>query len=295
MVHEIEQISTNASEIIKNIDYYADKFINQSVFGFKKIYLSEDEQLEILTLLGDRLNWVPNSKNKIKFSYTEDHSKTIENRELFGENDVIIDWHLEHINYQHAQVSGMWNMKTFTCAKTCGKTGFVDTVKIYEDMPKDWQLFLQQCEIINYSRKSKKYGPICLFPDGRWFQAHKRNAIHKHPNKEEFVARLDTRGDEGYEIQELILVDGIAPTNEEIKLFSKISQFFINEVWNNTDRQMWWEWDEGDTIVHDAFSLSHSARGGFSTNERIFVGMWGFPNVEEVIKCNRKFTEGELE
>ena len=67
MVHEIEQISTNASEIIKNIDYYAHKFINQSVFGFKKIYLSEDEQLEILTLLGDRLNWVPNSKNKIKF------------------------------------------------------------------------------------------------------------------------------------------------------------------------------------------------------------------------------------
>jgi hypothetical protein len=289
MPREIEQIKTTFQEIIENIDFYAEKLVNDYVFGFKKISLSYAQQLEIMTLLGDRLNWVPNSRDKIEFTYTEDHSWGIQNVVPFGDNDIIIDWHLEHINYRYAQISGFWNMVEFSCPKSSGSTGFVNVITIFESMPDEWKNFLHKCKIINYSRISEEYGHICFYSNGAPFRSFVRNAIQKHPYKEIYVPRLDTRGWTDIENQELYLVDDMTPTKIEINMFAEINQYMVKNVWDNKDIQMWWNWDRGDALMHDVFSLTHSARGGFSLGQRVFCGMWGFPNVEEVTNCSREF------
>jgi hypothetical protein len=268
MIDFFEKISYK--EIVNNIDLYINKFLKNGIVVFKQSYFSEDEQLKILINFGDRLGWFPNSSNKIEEKYTENHAYTLSKPE-YGFSDpsgdksynLMLPWHLEGIENVNTQIAAAWNMNIFTCEKSFGKTGFVNAAGLFSDMPKEWQDFLVSSVI------QEKY-------PGHWGENAQRSAALVHYATNEYIVRINaTIQTDGWEtMQKLVSIDKKIPSKADIILFTKIKQWIYEEVFFNKNRQLWWEWSEGDLVIPDLLKMHHAVSGGFLLGERKFVGFW---------------------
>lgn len=268
---EIIENYTSLQEIFSNINFYCDKFFEDGLLIFKKLYLTDDEQRLLVKKFGDELNWYPNSKNDLEGRYVENHFNTLTNAPGISSSDVILEYHLECTNYQVPQLAGVWSMHTFKCNDESGKTSFVDSRIIMGALSEDEINFLRKCKLVQiHSGIFEEEKPRFPHP-----------AIGNHPLYGYETLRVDSKT-ENY--QYLHSIDGRKPTIDEVNEYKGI----VTKILENINRlsaneSVWYKWSEGDTVIVDLTLMYHAVSGGFSHEEREFTGLWAFPPVEESI------------
>jgi len=249
-------------EIVNNFDYYKNKFINDSFLVFRNASLSSEEHSTFHKTLGGLFGWYTNESPEVVYSYTENHSNSLL-MGLSGKDDIMIDWHIEHVYYENPIVASTWNMSVFKTDSENGKTYFVDTEKLYNNISDDWKLFLSKCrasaiefdsnsEIINYTYDVIK---------NHWITKNPLIRIRVLKNNENRSA--------------LVSYDNQEPNENQIKKFDEISAWFSNQIKNNEDIRIVHRWQQGDLFVPDMFKLAHAVTGGFDAKDREFTGIWG--------------------
>ena len=262
MINYFENVSLD--EITLNIDSYVDIFLKQGIVAFKKINLSKEGQFQLISAFGDKLNWVPNSSSKDEEMYIENHTYTLSKPESsFMEKNLMLPWHLEGVENSNPPIASAWNMKKFTCDSSFGKTGFVDASKLFDDMSSEWKNFLVSAKI------QEKY-------PGDWNERHIRNGAEKHHITKQYVVRITaTKQSDGWDtMQQIVSVNDLSPSAMDKKLFLKIKEWIYEQVFFNEQRQMWWSWNQGDLLIPDLFKMHHAVTGGFTSEQREFIGFW---------------------
>lgn len=274
---EIKKIYTTYEEIIENIDKYIDIFLTEKVFGFKELYATEQQQRTIMCKMGDKLNWLPNSKYPKGHRYVENHENALTVFPNTNKDELVVKWHLEHCSVKYSQCGATWNMTKFNCDPTVGTTGFIDNSQLYYELPEKWQQFLDRCTIMDYMQGdlAENFDDNFEFKshDGYTYRSVPRKAVFVHPQTLKKIIRINPI----YVFPRLMSIDDRKPTQDEQDFLVEIADFYRNEVWNNPDRPMWWQWSEGDLLVPDLWIMIHGVRGGFDYGEREFVGYWSYP------------------
>lgn len=246
-------------EIINKIEFYKNKLNQESVISFRNANLNYNDQERFVKLLGDALGLFPNSGIGKTESYTENHSTTTPSDKIFTGNDPIISWHIEHPHFNLPIILGIWSMTTFTTDTQNGKTYFVDTSKIYKEIPEDWQNFLSSCVSYAYDYTLTKSMRESKVIQDHWSKDDKviRFELIRH-NKDTHLKTFDNR----------------PPTEKEIDKFKKITTYIYDQIIRNEDIRIVKQWSPGDLLISDLFSLAHTVTGGFKPEEREFTSMW---------------------
>lgn len=255
--------------ILNNIDYYIDKFKNDSIIVFRNANLSLSKQEELTRKMGDYFGWFPNVNSGLLERYTESHKSNPHLDGVDGDT-IFLDWHIEHPYYGLPIVASTWNMINFTANPETGKTYFVDMAKIYKSLPKDWQDFLSRATIIGSNPS--------VHTEPREFKA-----VWNHWLLDEKVFRFQVVR---YAAKShLKSFDGRNPTDIERQKMVEICTHVYSELNKDGDHRIVHKWQKGDLVIPDIFKLAHAVTGGFMPNEREFSGIWLYPeNNEEAIK-----------
>jgi alpha-ketoglutarate-dependent taurine dioxygenase len=248
--------------VINNIEVYKKKFLEDSVILFRNANLNYDSQSLFHFKLSQLLNFHSAFDTETKLSnYIENHSKT-PNVQSAKKDDVILNWHLEHVTYKNPIVISTWNMIKFTTDSENGKTYFIDFEKVYDQMPEDWKKFLNSCKVNHPGDKP-------------WNSDEEFSVIYDHWITGKPVLRMVIR--EYFEdTNQLVSVDGKNPTDNDKELFKKISLWVGNYAYHNENSIIVQKWKEGDLLIVDIFKLAHAVTGGFDPNDREFIGIWGY-------------------
>lgn len=261
--------------VFKNIDYYKEKFIKDSVIVFRGANLSLEDQKLFHYKLGDFFKWHTPTNEENYYKETHSHNILID---IAKEDDIMLGWHVEHCYYDNPIVAGTWNMYHLQAPPGAGKTYFVDTSAVYNMLDNESKDFLKKCSL-----NAKNFGLEEAFPPYKTVVDHWitgvpviRMPIEDHwseygPLDEEYI-----NGD--YKIHEVNIlheVNGEKPNKQDYKTFSDIAKKIGNIVKNNEDIRMFHQWEQGDLVFMDAFKLAHAVTGGFKPEDREFSGIWG--------------------
>ena len=252
---------TSYEDILKNLDFYIDRFLHHGVLIFKSLPLQEKEQLSIMEKFASKLGW-----GHIPPRDIENHSFTI-NR--LGSNtcsdvEILIPWHLEHCRKNDKQIASSWHMIKIDCPKTSGTTGFINSDDILNQMKEDW-VDLLRSSIVCDATKETPVRPIY------------RNAITTHRNRSKEILNLPPAlsGDV------LISVNNEPPTSEHIDKFELIKTFIEETVASHNDKpEHWHKWDLNDLVIIDLTNVYHAVKGGFQIGQRKFRRYWAFSSLE---------------
>lgn len=240
-------------ELKNNFNKYKNIFLSEQIIAFRNANLNRKEQEDIMYFFGDQLGWYPNSSYKKDFGYSETHHHHIEKRENVDKNDLILDWHQEHIeDPNHIFVSGMWNMELFKCDPESGKTCFVDMSKVYNSFIEEDQKFLDRCT---------------GYCEGEIFKLVSNHWITNEKTIRSFYATIENVS--------LYLIDDRKPTEIESEKFQLLHDQIVTQVWLNKNIRIEHSWQQGDLLIPDLFKLAHGIFGGFNKNERRLEGIFG--------------------
>ena len=281
-MREIQGIHTTYQEIIQNLDKYIDKFLNEAIVGFKNLNLTEQQQRTILCKIGDKLNFLPNSKYQIGHRYVEAHDNALTVYPNKSKEQLVVLWHVEHCSLAHSPFIGVWNMTKHECSSDCGNTLFIDSWEMYNSMPQKWREFLDKCEIkdIMSGALAESFHETSEFEslDGHTYKSVSRKAIHTDPITGIKSIRLNCIP----VYERLISFDGQKPTEEQQTELNAITQMYRHKIHNETDKYCQvWSWEKGDLVIPNLARMLHAVRGGFNYGEREFVGYWGYPDGAE--------------
>jgi alpha-ketoglutarate-dependent taurine dioxygenase len=271
--------------ILKNINLYKKKFLEDSVIVFRNANLTYDEQSYFHNELSKLLNYniILKEDNKADM-YLENHAKTILTKSA-QKDEILLSWHLEHVYYKNPIVISTWNMTKFKTDNENGKTYFLDCEKAYNEMPEDWKNFLSQCRV----SQSLKQGPKETI---EWDSGRTKNSdkdwkennycpVSEHWITENPTLRLAIIKEDSSILYTLVSVDDRDPTELEVELFEEIIAWFAKYVYTNEDERIVHKWQEGDLLIVDIFKLAHAVTGGFNPEDREFIGMWGYKNLKD--------------
>lgn len=252
----IPKITDSSFDDIKNnLNEYIRLFLEFGVVGFKKINLTIDEQKQITDLIGQELNW-----HYIPDIHYENHLRSISARSrAIQKDEIVIQWHIEHLERVHSQIATCWNMVHFTCEKGVGNTGFIPSTYLYSQMPVEWRSFLDTLTITHSSLE---------YPE--------RRAVDFHRNSSKKILRMSPHFHEDI----IVSVNNLKPCKEDIELFDEIKRWYCDEISLNKDLPDWWEWDQGDFLIVDLLYMIHSVKGGFTHEERKFARIWAYTEKE---------------
>lgn len=281
-MRQVRAIHTTYEEIIKNLDKYIDIFLNEAIVGFKKLYLTEQQQRTILCRIGDKLNYLPNSHYPKGHRYAEAHDNALSVFPNTPKDELVVKWHIEHCSVTHSPFIGVWNMIKHECSSDSGNTLFIDSWEIYKSLPQDWQQFLDKCDIKDIMEgylaedfdETSEFGSL----DGYTYRSVPRKAIFTDPT----TGFKSIRANCITVFEKLISFDGREPTEEEQEKLNTIVDYYREIAMENKD-QFWqyWVWDEGDLLIPNLQRMLHAVCGGFNFDEREFVGYWGYPDGAE--------------
>jgi alpha-ketoglutarate-dependent taurine dioxygenase len=243
-------------ELVTNMPYYKEKFLNNAVFCLRNANLTVEEQERVARVFGDSLQWSPNSIDTSKDLYVEDHSRHIEAINSRGPNGTILPWHMEHVFRNNPVVSGIWNMQLFTCDNNFGKTYFVDTSKLFNELSKDYQDFL-----LKVTLKETKSGEN-LFID----------MVQNHRITNEKVIRFPFPLHHNAEIFQF---DGKEITESILDKYNEVYDFIENKIRTDESIRFEQKWQQGDLLIVDLFKMAHAVTGGFTPDQRKFTGIFG--------------------
>lgn len=272
----IPEYKTTLEEVIENIDFYINSFKIDGILIFKKLNISEQQQINLLKKLGDLCNWYPNNTTDMYTRYTENHSHLLSiSDEMIntGPQEILLNYHLECTNYLEPQHAAVWNMTNFKCAKGSGKTSFINSMYVLKQLPDEYIDFLRRSYVLHIH--SGVYEP------DKMHYPHKALPVHPLTNRE--ILRIDYQPTISY--QKLFSVDNQLPSKKDQLLFDKIIDLVRSVILEKSKSEdVWYSWDEGDVLVPDLLLMYHAVRGGFGFNEREFIGHWSFPAKEDSIE-----------
>lgn len=255
--------------LINNLDDHLKEFKDGGVVAFRNANFSEEQQLDLMRKLGDTLGWSPNSRSKRADLYKENHARIGSSKEdRKTKDDIFLRWHMEHTEYENPIVGATWNMHLFKCNPDTGRTGFVDTTKLYERLPEEWQKFLLNC--IEITEKSEpiddEYSAFAL-------KIYEIPCVGKHWISKKPTVRINLDGPSIFGIK---FIDGKDVTEQDLLLFKTIKEFVFSEIFDNDDNLLVHEWNQGDIVLVDLFRMAHAVFGGFYPEEREFSGYWAY-------------------
>lgn len=245
-------------EVINNLDYYKDKLINEAIIVFRNANLTYEEQSYLHKAMGEYFGWYTYVRDQKVDRYIENH-ETRKLVNLSNGDDVMVPWHMEFPEYQTSILAGTWNMMKFTTDSENGKTYFLDSGLLYTLLPEEWQDLLSNSLIeVIYRKDLKPYSPIAQ----HW--------ITKQP-----VVRL-MLPEKDETLYSLVSYNGQPATIEQKELFNEIFVWICDYVKNNDENRIVHRWQQGDLLFSDIFKLMHAVTGGFSPEDREFIGIWGY-------------------
>lgn len=281
-MREIQGIHTTYEEIIQNLDKYIDKFLNEAIVGFKSLNLTEQQQRTLLCKIGDKLNFLPNSKYPKGHRYVEAHDNALSIFPNKSKDELVVLWHIEHCSVTHSPFIGVWNMTKHNCSSESGNTLFIDSWEIYKKFPKPWQDFLDKCEIMDIMRgklaenfdENSEFNSL----DGHTYKSVPRKAIFTDPITGIKSIRINCI----LVYEKLVSFDGRKPTVDEQNFLNSIIDIYRSKIYNDQDTFcQYWSWEKGDLLIPNLSRMLHAVRGGFNYGEREFVGYWGYPQGAE--------------
>lgn len=255
--------------LINNLEDYLQEFKESGAVVYRGANFSEKQQLDLMRKLGDILGWSPNSQSKRADLYRENHGKGGASKEdRKTKDEIFLKWHMEHTEYKNPIVGATWNMNLFTCDPSIGRTGFVDTTKLYERLPEEWQNFLSNCvEIVQkYIPANDEYSEFIQ-------KVYEIPCIKKHWLDGSPTVRVDL---DGLDVFGIYFLDGKDVTEEDLLLFTDIKEFIFSEISYNSKNLLVHEWNQGDIVLVDLFRMAHAVFGGFYPEEREFSGYWAY-------------------
>lgn len=90
------------------------------------------------------MNCWPNEKERADMDYVETH-EIIQQTITATKDEVLLNWHIEHAEFDNSMVLGIWTMEIFQAEQGHGNTVFVNATDIYNRLPKEDQDFLADC------------------------------------------------------------------------------------------------------------------------------------------------------
>lgn len=257
--------ASSLEEALLLLDDIASLYKTNVVVGVRGPNLSDEEQVIFTKALGDMLGWYPNNTSDFKQKYQENHSKNLAKDSTTGD-EVCLPWHLEWVKYDNPIIGATWNMIHFEIDPENGKTYFVDSSKIYEQMPEDMKAFALRCVSGWYEVNGS--GPYYT------------KVVQEHPITKDLVLRIDiTKVDSTLDL--LHTVDGREPTDEERAKYVELRDHFTDQAYNNEDIRVVHRWEKGDLLIPNMFKAIHAVTGGFDSKDREFIGYWAYPEEPE--------------
>lgn len=268
------------NDIRQHIGEHGETLINDGVVVFRGAEISGNEQHLLLTLFGDLMGWTPNTSNPIYANYySENHLPTINARKLEndgtppGDNDILVQWHMEHIGFPNPACGATWNMKLFTCSEESGKTYFVDAQSLVNFLSEDEKKFMKNCIFIedvkmhSLGHSINEFGeigePIC--------------PLIIHPVTGKPIIYLSPQEIVPFERKLQRYLDK-TPTVEERARFGQIYRKIVGNILRNEEILIVHRWRQNDIIFVDLTRMYHAVTGGFNESERYFEGIWAFRN-----------------
>jgi len=250
-----------------NLELYKQEFLTENIVVFRNANLTYEEQEKVQKLFGTVLDCYPNKEADIVDPYVEDHSRITKNK-VATENEILLQWHIEHPYYDNPIVAGFWNMSTFNIKNEGGKTLFVNSSNLFKMLSSEDQDFLRKCEIIY----NKNHMPLNLIEELKEKKVEEviSPVISKHWLTQEPILRMF------FFSVPLCRFENRNPTIQEKNKFTKIMQYIIDQVYNNSEIRMQHTWEKGDLVIPDLHLLIHAVTGGFESEDRKFTGMWSY-------------------
>lgn len=244
--------------IKSNLDYYKQKFLDEKIIVFRNAYADFAMQQDLMHIFGDLLGWYPNSKDKSKSDYIEDHHKHMKGPTTATKDEWMLGWHIEWVEYENDSFYGStWNMTKFDCDYDTGNTCFYDMTDLYNRLDKDETDFLDKCRVEGV----KKDGNNVRFDYVKSHWITNEKTLRPHLG--------------GYLPILLVEFDGREPLEEDNKRFIELNAKVIKTVWEDTEFRKVHRWQKGDLLIPDLFKLAHAVTGGFGENQRRLDGMFG--------------------
>jgi alpha-ketoglutarate-dependent taurine dioxygenase len=254
--------------VINNIEYYKNKFINDSVICFRNANLTQEEQFDFGAKIGKLMGW----------RYLDNTSEYVENHVrksdiVSGPDDIIVEWHIEHTYYLNPIVASTWNMYNFKTNPENGKTYFVDTGVVFEMLSDEEKQFLidsvvTEPEFIKKSQMSSRF----LSEDTNLSDEHP--IINTHWLTGQPIIRFMILPDP--HIIPLVSYKGENPSQESLDYFKLLIRKIEKIIMENEDIRIVHKWQQGDLVIPDLFKLAHAVTGGFKSEDREFRGIWGY-------------------
>lgn len=270
---DIPEYRVTLDDALSSIDFYAEEFTKNGILIFKEMNLTEDDQLLLLSTLGDILGWFPNSQNKFHGKYIEDHTELLNKYKSSGQpntpDEIILAYHLECTNYEVPQVASAWNMTKFDCDSYSGKTSFIDSRIVFNKLTNKEISFLYNCLIAHIHSG--------VIEEGKFIHPHE--AISKHPLYDYDCLRIDAKGPKYQKLHKFKGKDPGTINNIRYKRLVYKIHDTIKELSNS--ECYWHSWSKGDVVIPDLNVMYHAVRGGFTYGQREFVGFWAFPESEK--------------
>ena len=254
--------------VINNIEYYKNKFINDSVICFRNANLTQEEQFDFGAKIGKLMGW----------RYLDNTSEYVENHVrksdiVSGPDDIIVEWHIEHTYYVNPIVASTWNMYNFKTNPENGKTYFVDTGVVFEMLSDEEKQFLidsvvTEPEFIKKSQMSSKF----LSENTNLSDEHP--IINTHWLTGQPIIRFMILPDPY--IIPLVSYKNEVPSKESLDYFKLLIRKIEKIIMENEDIRIVHKWQQGDLVIPDLFKLAHAVTGGFKSEDREFRGIWGY-------------------
>lgn len=250
--------------ILNNIDTYKDKFLKETIVGFRNAYCNREDQQKIFYAFGDALGWYPNSDNPVELAnYEETHHSHMNSGNTIDKDKPMLGWHLEHVLLKNDTFLGAsWCMNLFKCEPGAGYTYFIDMAKLHDSLSDDDKDFLSSTVAsveITKGDKTDLYENKVV--QHHWVLGDKIIRLHFMPNSTSLKS-----------------IEGRTPTQDEETRFDSIINNIMTQVYENRDIVKVQEWQEGDMLILDMFKLAHAVGGGFKQNERQLDGIFGHLN-----------------
>lgn len=253
--------ASSLEEALLLVEEIAEKLKTEVVVGVRGPNLSDEEQIAFTKALGDVIGWYPNNTSTFKQKYQENHSNNVSKSEMTGD-EVCLPWHLEWISYNTPIIGATWNMIHFKSDPEVGKTYFVDSSKIYNQMPEEMKDFARRC-VSSWSE---------IDGSGPYYT----QVVQEHPITKDLTLRIDIT-----EVQStpdlLHSVDGREPSEEERAKYVALRDYFTDQAYNNKDIRVVHRWQQGDVLIPNMFKAIHAVTGGFDSKDREFIGYWAYP------------------
>lgn len=230
------------------------------------------EQTHLAKIIGDRLGWFPNSSiDSWNRKFVENHSRL--DLSLSDPESPIIDWHLEHVDYDSYiyLVASLWNMWHFEAPSGAGNTWFIDCFDLYQAMSEEDRLFLSNCVLQWYD--SDGSGP------------HQAPAIADHW----LLGRKQIRMEITTGVRVTIKTyGGRVPSDEEQSEFRQVKIRLMQHLYSMSENKMHHSWKKGDIVVVDLFRTIHTVGGGFAPSDRVFTNIFAYSKNPEILQEEEK-------